>query len=346
MPNVDIDSLLTEVTTDEPCGPNLEYDPAFLELEQAVAGKGEVQYGDVITPAVGPEWKVVARLSTKLLERSRDLRIIVPMLRASLALDGFAGMAPCLALIERLLGERWDSVHPQLDADDGDDPTLRINSLAILSDTATVLREVKEATLIVLPGLGPISVKDLEAPGGENGSPEAEPRIALSSIKAALLDVAPDTLQRTIDALATACERTRDIETLLVRRVGSSQALNLDPLTKLFARGLEVVKSAAPDAQSADIDLEADVEASSGAGPGNAASPNGAISGAVNSRADVSRVLDLVIAYYLRCEPSSPVPMVLERAQRLVNMNFMELLKDLAPEGVSQFTVFSGSKSE
>jgi type VI secretion system protein ImpA len=49
---VDVDFLLQEVDPAAPCGPNLEYDPVFLELEQAMLGKPEVQYGDTISPAV------------------------------------------------------------------------------------------------------------------------------------------------------------------------------------------------------------------------------------------------------------------------------------------------------
>ena len=340
MPSVDIDSLLTEVAPDAPCGPNLEYDPSFLELEQAVQGKAEVQYGDTITPAVAPEWKVVKRLASSLLDRSRDLRVIVPLLRSSLALDGFAGMADCIALIERLLEERWDSVHPQLDPDDDNDPTLRINSLAILSDTATVLREVKEATLIVLPGLGAISVRDLEIATGELTAPEGQSRIAMSSIEAAMKDVAPEYLQRMLEALTAAYDRTRNIETLLVRQVGSSQALNLDPLTRMLARGRDVLSSAVLDESLGNDDAQG-AEAN-----GNAGRTAGAISGDVNSRTDVVRMLEKIVAYYRREEPSSPVPLILERAQRLVTMNFLELLQELAPEGVSQFSVVSGTKIE
>ena len=32
---IDLDQLLAEASDSPPCGPDLEYDPAFLELEQA-----------------------------------------------------------------------------------------------------------------------------------------------------------------------------------------------------------------------------------------------------------------------------------------------------------------------
>ena len=38
---IDINALLTEVSPDQPCGDNLEYDPVFIELERAARGKEE-----------------------------------------------------------------------------------------------------------------------------------------------------------------------------------------------------------------------------------------------------------------------------------------------------------------
>ena len=43
-------------------------------------------------------------------------------------------------------------------------------------------------------------------------------------------------------------------------------------------------------------------------------------------------------------KPSSPVPLVLARVKRLVTMDFLEILKDLTPDGVDQFKIISGIK--
>jgi type VI secretion system protein ImpA len=40
------------------------------------------------------------------------------------------------------------------------------------------------------------------------------------------------------------------------------------------------------------------------------------------------------------------VPLLLRRAQRLVGLDFMDLLKDLAPGGVSELRVVSGSSDD
>jgi type VI secretion system protein ImpA len=40
------------------------------------------------------------------------------------------------------------------------------------------------------------------------------------------------------------------------------------------------------------------------------------------------------------------VPLLLRRAQRLVGMDFMDLLKDLAPGGISELLVVSGNSED
>lgn len=341
MSTIDVDALLLEVEADAPCGPNLEYDPGFVALEQEALGKPEVQYGDTITPAVPPDWKVVRKSATGLLERSRDLRLAVHLLRANLALFGIAGMADVIGLIERLLDERWDSVHPELDPDDGDDPTLRINSLAILADLG-LLRDLKDATLVNLPGLGPLTIKLIEIANGEVAPPAGQEKIAINSLESALADVAADQLAADIDALGRALESAVNIETTLVRQVGSSQALNLDALVKPLRKAHEFLtrQQQVEQAQDADSADSADLPggaAATGGGPARAA-----ISGDIASRDDVVRMLDKLVRYYASHEPSSPIPILLERAKRLVPMNFFEIMQDLAPDGIAQLTVIRG----
>jgi type VI secretion system protein ImpA len=339
---VDVDFLLQEVDSVAPCGPNLEYDAAFLELEQAVLGKPEVQYGDTITPAVPPEWKQVRQLSSDLITRSRDLRVAVPLARSLLALDGVGGFADGLKLIERLLEERWDSVHPQLDPDDDLDPTLRLNSLVTLADSATVLKELKESPFVMLPGLGPLSLRALEIANGELAVPDGQERLVPSSIDAALRDVEPERAQRALDALARAHDSVTNIEVLLVRQVGSAQALNLDALAKQLRRARDFVGAGMPQEPGA---AAAGAPLAEG-GAASAAGPAAAISGDVTSRDDVVRMLDKICAYYQRSEPSSPVPLLLERARRLVPKTFFEIMEDLAPDGLAQLTVISGPREQ
>jgi len=57
--------------------------------------------------------------------------------------------------------------------------------------------------------------------------------------------------------------------------------------------------------------------------------------GAIKSRQDAARALDAVADYFRRNEPSSPVPLLVERAKRLVAKDFLEVLADIAPEALA-----------
>jgi type VI secretion system protein ImpA len=342
---VDVDGLLQELAADAPCGPNLEYDPVFMELEQGVLGKPEVQYGDTVVAAVPPEWKLLKKQALELLGRTRDLRVAMTLVRALLALHAMPGFADGVRLLERLVEERWDSVHPELDPDDDNDPTLRINSLAQLVDPATVLRDVRETAFIMLPGLGPLSLRVLEQANGEAPVPQGQRALTMESIQAALADVSEEALQSATSAVFQSLESVRNLEASLTRHVGSANALNLDALTRQLRRAADLLATHSPAAEEETADAG---QAGAGggdpdaAGSGAATARAAAITGDIASRADVVRMLDKILAYYQRYEPSSPVPMLLERAKRLAPMSFMEVMQNLAPDSLQQLSVIRG----
>jgi len=81
MPILNIESLLQPISAEVPCGPDLEYDPAFLELDRLSEGKPEQQMGKTIVPAQEPDWKEVADRTLALLAKTKDIRIAVRLTR-------------------------------------------------------------------------------------------------------------------------------------------------------------------------------------------------------------------------------------------------------------------------
>jgi type VI secretion system protein ImpA len=68
--------------------------------------------------------------------------------------------------------------------------------------------------------------------------------------------------------------------------------------------------------------------------------------GEINSRTDVIKTLELICKYYAENEPSSPVPILLERAKKLAVANFMEIIMNLAPDALNQIQNIKGPDSE
>jgi type VI secretion system protein ImpA len=253
-----------------------------------------------------------------------------------------------MRLIERLVDERWDSVHPQLDPDDDNDPTLRINSLATLTDNATILRDIKDTAFIQLPVLGPLTVRVLELASGELPVSKGETAVTQGSIDAALRDVRPEALLDASNSVARAHDSVVKLEAALVRQVGNARALNLGALERQLRRMREVLAPHLPQTEETEAMPDTTPQDASAAAPdaaGPAAPAAAPISGEINSRADVVRMLDKILAYYQRNEPSSPVPMLIERAKRLAPKNFFEIMEELAPESVNQLKILRGPEA-
>lgn len=339
---INIDSLLRELDTQAPCGPNMEYEARFIELEYAATNKPDVEYGDTLTAASAPDWKRVKAQALDLLGVTRDLRIVTLLLRANLALHGFAGLADSLTLVERLLEERWDHVHPQLDPDDGMDPTQRVNSLATLADATTMICAIKDTAILSLPVLGVLSLRMLEIANGEQPPAEGQEKISLSSMESALRDVESASFSIAIENISRCYDSACAIEAQLVARLGPAQALNLSTLTRALKRGRDFLLPLFPIGHCALADIPAPAVEQLRDQP-TARSVTQTPAGEVSSREDVLRVLDQVLKYYQQHESSSPVPLLLTRAIALVPKDFMEIMEDLAPESLSQLLALRGT---
>ena len=77
-------------------------------------------------------------------------------------------------------------------------------------------------------------------------------------------------------------------------------------------------------------------------GPGTAPAAVPTMAGDITSRDEVVRLLERICAYYEKYEPSSPVPLLLARAKRLVSKNFIDVLRDIAPDAVAQAEAVRG----
>jgi type VI secretion system protein ImpA len=62
----------------------------------------------------------------------------------------------------------------------------------------------------------------------------------------------------------------------------------------------------------------------------------------VTSREEVAALFEHICDYYQHCEPSSPMPLLLQRCKRLVSASFLDIVRDLAPDAVSQVEILRG----
>jgi type VI secretion system protein ImpA len=77
-----------------------------------------------------------------------------------------------------------------------------------------------------------------------------------------------------------------------------------------------------------------------------AAAPAQGITGVVRNRDDVVLLLDKIIGYYERNEPSSPLPLLLQRCRTLAALSFLDIVKDMAPAALQQVELIGGIVKE
>ena len=347
-------SLLVARADDAPSGENLEYDPEFVEMELAAQPGEESQFGDTVKEAEGADYGEVAEKALAILERSHDLRAAIFLGEAMLATSGLTDFADVTAYVRGCLEQYWDSCHPQLDEDDDDDPTMRINAVQNLcgqpggqSGPSPVYRALRNAPLSESRGFGRFSFRDVEISEGRAQPRAGEDAPANSAnIAAAFQDSDPEVLQRRLTAVKAIRDDLKAISAVFDDKT-PGQGPELDPLIKLAHDIHTTLKRFA----GGDEPAEAEAASDDGAAPeGEAAPESGAAApravGGIASRSDVTNALDRVIDYYQRNEPSSPVPILLKRAKRLVNADFMTIMKDMAPGGVENVHLIGGIDDE
>ncbi|MBS1173145.1 MAG: type secretion system protein TssA, partial [Proteobacteria bacterium] len=116
----------------------------------------------------------------------------------------------------------------------------------------------------------------------------------------------------------------------LVEKVGGERAIDVRPLANILSPLVNVCNSALAAAGATAGEAEAGTIEGAAMTPGAALQ----VSGEIRSREDAIRLLDKVCAYLDRNEPSNPAPLLIQRAKRLMTMSFVDIIRDMAPDGV------------
>lgn len=336
---IDVEKLLQPLPGDSPTGADLEYDAGFMEMTRAAAGKPAQQIGGQVLPGEEPNWKDVRARCEDLLSRSLDLRLGVFLTRALVHTAGLAGLADGLALVRGLVERHWADVHPKLDPDDDNDPTIRVNTLAALADRDQTVNAVRLLPLASSRRVGRYGLRDFEIANGTLPKPEGAESVAdMTTIDAAFLDMDVAELEANAGAVKEALEQVTGLDNSLSDVVGAGSSADFSLLRNTLKSMNQLLQQQLGRrglASGADAAMDSE-------GGGAAMGGMPAMSGPIQSREDVIRLLDQVSDWYSKYEPSSPVPLLLQRAKRLVNKNFLEAVQDLSPSGVTEIQTIAG----
>ena len=372
-----VDALLTDISSDAPCGEDISYDIQFLELERLAQGTEETQVGEHIHEHEEPDWKKVKNQSLTLLERSRDLRLILYLSVSKLCLEGLPGFYDGLALLRGVVERYWEHVYPQLDPEDDNDPMERMNIIGSLSPPPSVMSD--QDVMKFIPRLLNVplcksddarlphpSLKHFLVVSGEIQVPEKEVKDfpTRQLIDAAFTQTDIHALQTTDQILHGCIEHIQVLDHLLIEHVGTAMAPSFNRLEQLlkqmqtktgmyleqrgYGTKTSLLKQTQDKIKTYFSDKQPPVEESlkdtKKMNPSTVAPVNQELSGKITSNQDIHKALDMIISYYEQNEPSSPVPLLLKRAKRLVGKTFVDIIRNISPDAMPQVQMVSGEE--
>jgi type VI secretion system protein ImpA len=325
-----LQKLAKPLSDDKPCGENLE-DTQLLASFDAYR-----LFGSSTPLNPDTDWREIREKSFDAMEQSHDLRLLAHYAAAAARLDGWNGFLGSIGVAANWARERWDTMYPLID----EDAILRKNALSCFADRMAVLDGLRRQPIVEHVQLGRITLRDVELAAGETQPTEADTNPATDSQITAVFTATELPELKTVAAgLTTAIADLAAIEAKM-RDVGGAESVpDFEPLNVLVKR----VKKLVDEQLAARGEGEAAAAGSESAGGGG----GGAVAvGAIKSRADAMKAMDAIATFFKTNEPSSPVPLFLERAKRLVGKNFLEVLSDVVPDGVAAARAAGGVKEE
>ena len=336
---INLDALLSPVSSDNPCGDNLEYHADFQAMEQASAGKAEQQFGTTIIPAEPADWNKVEKLAIDLLGRSKDLRVMLALTHAWTQLKGLPGYAQGLKLIEQSLLLYWEPLWPRLEEFGEADPFYRINAVALLGDKSALSTAVRQSWLLRNASDG-ITLRDAAALCDGSKTEVVEYPGGLSR----LTDELARADQPGAEAVIQISERLQTICETLAERLDDSAVPELTQLRKQIALVAERCQATDLRALQPAVAVEQTTDSAPATTPVAVRPQADWRSVQLTSRADAQLMLEKVKQYFSQHEPSHPAPLMIDRVQRLIELDFMDIIRDLAPDGVNQLENIFGRR--
>ena len=334
------DQFLAPISPDKPCGEDLSNSQDYIELDTLVDGTPETQF----SAAIPPDWKTVYARCTDLLAKSKNLRVAVVLCLAALKREGWVGGAAALDMTAKMMRQYWDTMYPLLDPEDKNNPIERFNILDALNnpigtyeDTFAYIQTLNEAPLTNSARIGKFSYAVTQPDfKGENAPNPAQ-------IDAAFLDTPKEELAATSAAIDQAIAAVNDMAAYLGQIAGEMPSPSFDNLLaelgkirKYMDSRLQLANPGGSEQATGDSSVSGDEVPVQGSGPSGG--------GAIRSRADVEDAIQRICDFYARSEPSSPLPLLLQRAKRLVRSDFLNIIEELTPEAVTQMKTVTGFK--
>jgi type VI secretion system protein ImpA len=330
--------LAKPISEEDPCGPDLDGDPDFMNvmarLEVALPASYFRRDDDGRQVAFDRsviEFPAAFADVAKLLARSKDLRIFVLASKLSILNRDIPAFASCLSVIAAFLADHWDGVHPR--AEEGDF-IMREVAIQSLDELATVVLPLQHAPLFVSRRIGPFAFRSQLVASGDTRLVEGEQHPDASTIQAALTEADIDDLTTVLGHIGAAREALARMGAIWLEKVGVDHALSFPRLTALLDQIVAFLDAAV--ARRVPGHQVAGAAAAAPAAQAPAESANSYGSTSCSSILQVKDTLAACLGYFRKMEPSSPAVLLIGQAQQLIGKSLIEVIQIMFPEHVDK----------
>ena len=343
---IDIEKLLKPISDDNFSGENLEYDNSFLDLEEESKGEPDREIR-VKDPSTGeevdriilgkePNFDLIIEKSIELFSRSKDLRIASHLCYALVKKLGLLGLSKGLSLINEMLSNHWDSVHPQLLEDDDFDPFMRLNALRELFSNQKLLKALQQSPLAESRATGRFTVRDIDVANGSLSPLEGQNSVDINLLKATIANPDDsDSLSDRLHSVQQAIELVENIQSTLQEHdiFFGNELSSVKVLLGKITNVLDQSGSEQLNASDESNDMLSTPQ-----------SNTTQLADQIATRAEASRQLKKISDFLKSTEPAHPAPLLIDRAIQLLDMDFLTIIEHLVPDALREIRQIGGIK--
>ncbi len=329
--NVDFENLLKPITEENPCGRDISDEADFYILEEMAKGKQETQFSE----GEPPNWHEVLDLALTLFKQSKDLWVAYYILCCMVNLHGDEGMVKGFEFLQALLEKFWNSLSPKLDTDSDNPSSQRINVIkdifVLQGSFATGVKNIP----LTKSGIGSFSYKDVLDSG------KKEQSVTENTILAALSDSDKEFLTSLKSNFKKTQELAKNLKLFLQDKGITTEFEEAFEAFVSMINTMEKYLDSNNQAADGEQDQEGGSLNTSGKTSKNKAgsAERKVAPDQISNYQDVVRLLKKICQWYEENEPSSPVPLFLNKAESLIGKSFVDIVTDVASSAIKDLSM-------
>lgn len=348
-PVIDLPSLLSPISAENPAGEYLRYSGIYDEINEARRSDDNLAQGEWQHELKVADYRRVVELAAPALEKeTKDLQMAALLSEALIREHGFAGLRDSLRLLSGLQVNFWDALHPEIYEGDMEG---RANAISLVDSEGGLAIQRAPITPNGYSYLDFLDSKKYDYPDDINSlsTEDADKARQLEAEAVRLNKVTGDKWEAEIAksrrafyeelnvAIQECFAALKELNLTIEERFERNQAPSMRALKKVLDdikiqtdKILALKREEEPD--------EADTEETEGTG-GTAGEGGVSMSGAVQSRAEALKRLSELAAYFRKTEPHSPVSYLVTRAVKWGSMPLESWLKDVIKDEAILFNI-------